>query len=362
MKRVVCFLCFTILFSVAYAQDKSSPQIKFVTNSHDFGQIKEVDGTVSYVFEFKNISDKPFIINYVLSSCGCTTPEYNKEPIMPGRTGNIKVAYNPEGRPGVFNKDIVVVSNNRNNEDVLDIKGNVVARPRTIEDDFPLLYSDGLRLSGNSINIGNVARGYSHSGTLYLYNSSDKNLDISLLHDKFSDNVSLELSDKILKPKARAKITITYDLIKSQKYDVLNDTFDIAVNGTPIKTQIHVKGVSIPDFSKSYDTEKVPHIELSSMYYNFGTKNKNDILSYDFEVRNIGQRELVIEEIIPENKNITYSIDKKTIPIGEIAILKITLNANNSTGKVSGKVSIISNDMYDPVVDVRLSANISVGE
>ena len=64
--------------------------------SFDFGTIKEANGNVSHVFKIKNTGDAPLVLTRVIASCGCTTPEWTKEPIAPGKTGDIKITYTTE--------------------------------------------------------------------------------------------------------------------------------------------------------------------------------------------------------------------------------------------------------------------------
>ena len=97
---------------------------------HDFGTIKEADGPVTYTFKVKNEGKSPLVITKVVPSCGCTTPDWTKEPIAPGKTGDIKVTYDPAGRPAPFQKTISVYSNGKYDNGktgsyVLTIKGVV---------------------------------------------------------------------------------------------------------------------------------------------------------------------------------------------------------------------------------------------
>ena len=76
-------------------------------------------------FTITNTGNKPLVLTNVKASCGCTTPEWSKDPILPGKTAQIKVGYNT-GIKGSFNKVIEVFSNDAaNSRSVLYIKGNV---------------------------------------------------------------------------------------------------------------------------------------------------------------------------------------------------------------------------------------------
>lgn len=105
-----------------------SPAIKFEKSVHDFGSIQEKDGIATVVFEFTNTGDAPLVISRVQASCGCTTPTWTKEPVMPGEKGAITVAYNPYARPGNFAKSILVHHNGDSKPFNLTIRGNVIPK------------------------------------------------------------------------------------------------------------------------------------------------------------------------------------------------------------------------------------------
>lgn len=118
------FFCLVGFSAVrATAQESKKAKIEAPIVEHDFGTIKESDGEVSYVFEIVNKGTAPLVITRVLSSCGCTTPSYSKEPIAPGKKGEITVIYNPAGRVYPFVKTISVYSNGKEGPLVLTIKG-----------------------------------------------------------------------------------------------------------------------------------------------------------------------------------------------------------------------------------------------
>ncbi len=119
-----------------FAQESTDqPQITFAQGEHDFGKIQE--GTMAnYEFVFTNTGKAPLVLSNVQPSCGCTTPEWNKDPIMPGAKGTIKASFNSYGRPGTFQKYITVKSNASNGEITLIIKGTV--EPKAIEPVSPV--------------------------------------------------------------------------------------------------------------------------------------------------------------------------------------------------------------------------------
>lgn len=87
-------------------------QIKFDKTVHDFGTFSEKDPKVTCTFTYTNVGEQVLVINQAIASCGCTVPEYTKEPVKPGEKGEIKVTYNGAGKfPGHFKKSITVRTN-----------------------------------------------------------------------------------------------------------------------------------------------------------------------------------------------------------------------------------------------------------
>ena len=119
MKKILAGLFMTGAIAFASAQT-----ISFDKTTFDYGNVKAGSDGHRF-FTVKNTGDKPLIISEVKPSCGCTTPEWSKDPILPGKSAQIKVGYNT-GIKGAFNKLIEVYSNDpANNRSVLYIKGNV---------------------------------------------------------------------------------------------------------------------------------------------------------------------------------------------------------------------------------------------
>jgi len=119
----VCWFMISCSQTPGTAENIMGAGIQFETTEHDFGTIPEKgDGTFAFVF--KNTGKDPLILNNVRSSCGCTVPEWPKEPIKRGNKETIKVSYNTR-ITGSFSKSITVYSNAEGDPVVLHIKGKV---------------------------------------------------------------------------------------------------------------------------------------------------------------------------------------------------------------------------------------------
>lgn len=106
-----------------------TPEFKFNESSFDFGNINEGD-VVEHTFAFTNNGQAPLIISNAAGSCGCTIPDWPKEPIPVGGTGEILVQFNSANKPGVQNKTVTITANTYPKITKLNIKALVAAKPK----------------------------------------------------------------------------------------------------------------------------------------------------------------------------------------------------------------------------------------
>jgi opacity protein-like surface antigen len=136
MKKVIMALVMVVSFAfAAKAQevvtptpvDPNAPDMQFETEVIDYGTIEYGSNGVRE-FKFKNVGKQPLVISNAAGSCGCTTPEWPKEPIAAGQSQSIKVKYDTN-RVGSFEKTVTITSNAKTPTKVLKIKGIVKPNP-----------------------------------------------------------------------------------------------------------------------------------------------------------------------------------------------------------------------------------------
>jgi hypothetical protein len=106
------------------------PILSFETTDHDFGTIKEGQ-VVEYTYAFKNTGEAPLIIQSAQGSCGCTVPQWSKDPIPVGGTGFVKAKFDSNGKPNIQNKTVTVTSNTYPKTTTLRFKAMVVPKSET---------------------------------------------------------------------------------------------------------------------------------------------------------------------------------------------------------------------------------------
>lgn len=106
-------------------EEDNLPFFEFVEKVKEFGKITQGE-SVTTDFRFRNVGKSNLIISSAQGSCGCTVPEWPKEPIEPGEDGVIKVTFNSEGKQGMQNKTVTLVANTIPNTIVIALKGEVL--------------------------------------------------------------------------------------------------------------------------------------------------------------------------------------------------------------------------------------------
>ena len=128
MKKIfltTLFLLTTVLMVIA----QGTAEIKFEKTTHDFGTFSENSPKVTCKFQFTNVGNGPLVIHQAIASCGCTVPQYPKEPIKPGDTGEITITYNGAGKfPGKFRKSITLRTNGKTEVVRLYVEGEMTPK------------------------------------------------------------------------------------------------------------------------------------------------------------------------------------------------------------------------------------------
>ncbi len=342
-KFSLLIVCIVMALSAGYAQ---KAVINFEEKSHDFGRINEESGKVTYIFEFTNKGMTPLVVNRVQASCGCTTPDWTKEPIEPGKKGNVTVTYNPSGRPGPFTKTITVYSNAAEEQAVLIIKGEVIPKQTSENPTYPVNMG-GLMLKAKVVQMNNVNKGDKQVRTLDIQNSSKSPIKLSIDNQPY---LTVTVSPEILKPNEEGKITFTFNSTKYNQWGTISDEVYVIVNGQKKYTEefkLNIVGNVFEDFSKlTLDQKrKSPILEMPAKSLNFGNIKVNSKRDIKFKISNKGQNALEIRRIYNNNNEFVVRASKTTIASGKSSEIIATLNTKNlSEGDYKKSFTIQTND------------------
>lgn len=154
----------------------AQPALKVSEETFDFGEI--IEGKMaSHEFQVTNSGNQPLIMNNVQPSCGCTSPHWTKEPIMPGKSGIVKATYNSAGRPGVFNKSLTIMSNSGSPK-ILHIKGNVIRKEDKVYTEEQKKNSAKITIEKSTYSVGKLEVGQKGIARIKVMNKGVEALEI----------------------------------------------------------------------------------------------------------------------------------------------------------------------------------------
>jgi hypothetical protein len=106
---------------IKMGENTPEPKFDFKESVWDFGKIKEGE-KVEHTFKFTNVGKEDLVISKVTASCGCTIPDWSREPIKPGKEGKIKVSFDSKGKSNFVSKEITIFANTNPVTSSLEIK------------------------------------------------------------------------------------------------------------------------------------------------------------------------------------------------------------------------------------------------
>lgn len=361
MKKIK-FILIIVVFGITtglVAQQKKAT-ISFNNLTHDFGTIKEEDGKVSCTFEFTNTGSIPLVINRVAASCGCTSPSWSREPIIPGGKGYIEATYNPKHRPGKFSKSLTVFSNAAKRAVVLRIKGEVTPKKLTIVDKYPYKISD-IRFKSNHLAFVKINQGETKTIQMQIINTSDEVQSLSF--EQVPKHIKLKAVPEKLKPKQEGYIEATYDAGMKNDWGFLISRIRVLVNDKAIgNNRLTVSATIIEDFSSMSPAElaKAAKIEFpEGKKYDFGKIAQRTKVEHEYVFKNSGKSELVLRKIKSSCGCTAVSPKDRTIEPGESSSIKAIFSAGTRHGRQNKSITLITNDPKNSRIILRLSGEVS---
>ncbi|MDR1356680.1 MAG: DUF1573 domain-containing protein [Tannerellaceae bacterium] len=336
--------------------------------TYDFGFIAEADGLATHNFTIKNTGSAALVINRITASCGCTQPEWSKAPIAPGSTGEVKISYDPKGRPGPFHKSITIHSNAERL--TLYVKGTV--KNRTIE--LPAIiypYSIGnLKLQTKNIRYSRIYPGETLEEVILIKNEG--NTPLKIYPTKTPDYMTVEISPDTLKPEETGEISVLFRTDKVKKMGRIASYLPLSVESDGKKKTdglIHVAANIINNFSRISASEKAkaPAAQFSQTQLDFGKlpAKSGNIISFigiggkeseSLTITNTGQSPLLIYSVTCDDELIDISGGKRELKTGASSTYKISIRPKNIKAKLEAFIHVVSNDPNGPVRLIKVIA------
>ena len=344
MKKIFSTLCMALAAVAMMAQD---PVITFEKTEHDFGKINEGDGRVSVVFSFKNEGMAPLVLSNVRASCGCTTPTWTKEPVEPGQTGSITVTYNPNGRPGRFQKTVTITSNASEPTKKVYIKGEVIPKQAKPVNRYTVAVGE-LNMKTKTLDLGTVKKGEHKSGELEYANLGKEAHEVAL-ETRSADSY---LINQVTLPTVNAseigKFVFALESENTKLYGPVEVYAYVKIDNKSVQDEAHmltIKADIVEDFSGMTVEEKqqAPIMEMANSI-NLGKAAAGKVLKTSFPIKNTGVNPLEVHRVYCNDSNLRLKAPKP-IKSGKKGAVTVEINTKDlQPGAYSRQLLVITND------------------
>ncbi|HKJ30174.1 MAG TPA: DUF1573 domain-containing protein [Balneolales bacterium] len=343
-------LILIILITGPYKLAYKKGNVVFKKTSHNFGVIKEGD-VVTYSFKFKNVGQKRIQVISADASCICTTFSLPKKKIKPGETGLIKVQFNSNKLPGRFKKRLIVSFDTKPFTVPLYIKGMVLPKPLTGKDVSRI---GGLSFSEGTVHLGDVSKGQKVNKIITIQNASTYPIKV----------------DSVIKPE---NIHITYPKFKILAGERLKMSFSFKPDSQKVNREfresitfvtndslkrrkvVYLTGYLLPANKKK---NMGPVIKYTNSLKNIGNVIQNDTLRVSYHFKNVGDRPLTIQKIIPSCGCTTANIKKRTFQPSEQGTIHVIINTVGKIGFIEKEVRVSTNANNEPEHKLILEFNV----
>ena len=352
----VKFLAFCLFCSAAAFAQVAKP-LQFKEEIFDFGSIKEHGGPVMHEFTFLNNSSRHIKIVNVQASCGCTTPDWSKEPVAPGKTGFIQASFNPVGRPGYFNKQLTVTTDFDSNPILLQIKGQVAVEGETEKIQFQSA-NGSWKLKTGSFNMGKVfIKDEFTVRDFQILNGGSKPVTFSgkAVGPSY---IKIDVQPKTLAPGEKGNIKVSYNGKMKGVYGFQSDNIEVFTDDESVPTKSFSIYATLEDEFpqlKAEDLAKAPQLRVQYSTLDFGRLRPNTASVREIQFYNTGKKDLDIKSLQGNCSCVTASATKTKIRPGESSSIKISLNPQDRKGSLQKSLTIYSNDPQNPVQRITFS-------
>jgi len=358
MKKL--FFILLVLYAGSVSAQYSLTQMKVSETEHDFGKFKEEAGRQTYDFIVTNTGTQPLVIQNVVASCGCTTPEWTKQPIPAGGRGKVTAIYDPKNLPGPFNKTLSVYSNSKPEVTVLVIKGEVTPREKTIEELFTFPVGE-VRFESNHLAFTNVKKTEKKIRVMQLINTSKNPVKV-----EFADSpahLSVKCNPEILKPGQKGFVEGTYDGTKAAGWGNVSDMVKVKLNGVAQENvYYYVSANLVEDFSSltKEQLEKAPSFDVLNTTFELGKIKGSTQNEVEFKFTNKGKSDLLVRHIRATCGCTAIQQGNQGVGIkpGESSVIKATFSSGGYSGKVTKAIYVYTNDPKKSEVVLMINADV----
>ena len=289
---ILAFALFLLLADSAFGQ------LVFEKTSCNLGKIKYGSGPVTCYFNYKNTGKNAVAIVNVVTSCGCTVPEFSKAPVRPGESGKIKITYSNDEGPYPFEKNISVYLTSQKAPVMLHLNGISIDKDKSLKDIYPDMVGP-LGVVNHRLRLGHIAFGELKEGSCVVANISGKKVKISF--GELPAGIRASITPQAIDPNQVAEIHYSVQTGKGAFDNWGNQRIPLRIlsNGFECAVPLELNFAVLDDFSKLSVSEKAkaPMASVASSSAKILSLKAGHPEKVIFKLRNTGKTPLTVRSV-----------------------------------------------------------------
>jgi hypothetical protein len=334
------------------AQDIKTPKLIWKVNRIDLGTVLEEQGLQEVEFEFVHTQDSSFFIEDIWLECGCTTVDYSKDTLEAGKSGKIRVSFDPSSSAGFFTKLIVVTGNLQGTQDSLYLEGVSIPYPSDPEKAYPAKLGNlGFRLK--KINMGEVFDNEPKIKYAEFFNFGEELLEKEAFQAESPSYITVEQVQKFIRPQERGLFMIRYESsFRNKDLGFYEDVVPVKwenVSGSEINLEILADLFEyFPPIQKS-ELNEVPQLVIAPKEIDLREISSKSVIRRTVTLTNKGRTTLEIRKIQGNCECLKLEAPKENLAPGESMELTVIFDPIGRKGIDQRNIYIFSNDPVNPV-------------
>lgn len=285
-------------------------------------------------------------------------PTFSRRPIAAGGETVVEVAYDPNGRPGSFDRSLFLYGPGRERLAVLKIRGTVLPRQRTVEELYPVEACEGIRFSQSLATLTYIYIGSPMQTAISMTNTDERPHAIELRPRRQSGLLTVDAPSQLAAGE-RSAVNLRYEIDAAEpRYGTIRDALEVWIDGRRCEEVLLVAhGIGVDRPSKSLK-EHPPKVEITENILKFGAlKRGGAVARRSLTLRNTGEAPLLLRAVECGAPFAAHFAEGLSIAPGESRTIEVSLDpAKAEAGFATALLLVITNDPEHPMRRVRLTA------
>jgi hypothetical protein len=335
--------------------------LEFKDTIKNFGTIKDDIGVVSYDFKFDNLGPEAFVLEEVIPSCGCITPEFSEDTIHAGEQGHVKIYLDVFNKSGLVTQYITIKGNSLKSPIHLYLEGFVTPGERVVKNwNFSTGFNyKNIWFEKNYIQFGSMLNNEFKTSEIQIYNNTNAAIKLSSVQADLPSYLKVALVSASIPSKSYGSLKVSFNPNLLKNLGVWSEQIDLMFEGEIKNTVSIVCSANVNEyFTPAQQADPLaPKLSIVSNVIDFGTLKEGEVKVLNMVLTNTGGKELLIKQINTSCSCVEAFTEKQGIdPTGGVVNLSVSIDTTDLEGAQQKQIILYTNDPSQPFVKFFVKA------